>query len=115
MAKLAPKPFAAAPKIDWSDIDASIAAERAFWKRIEDAEAALPEDEIVGVHCKWTVADGYAHYIVTKASPLTLAHVHMGDGYCVQPPMIRGLRTADVLAIKRQNAGWRKLCGPREA
>jgi hypothetical protein len=115
MAKLAPKPFAAAPKINWSDLDTSIQAERAFWKQIDDAEAALPEGEIVGVHCKWNVADGYAHYVVTKASPLTLAHVDVGDGYTVQPPMIRGLRKDDVLAIKRQNAGWRKLCGPREA
>lgn len=56
----------------------------------------LPKGEIVGGIISFSVADGGAYYLVTKAKPLLLQHIDYGDGYRVQYPMIRGLRRADV-------------------
>lgn len=65
---------------------------------------SLPNGEIVGAVVEFSVADGSAVYVVTKAKPLTLAHVPAFDGYKAHPALIRGLRIADVT----QQLQWRK-------
>ena len=100
MAQLSTKPYPF-PAFDWKDLDGSIARSRAFWKGVDAAEAALPEGEIVGVRVSLSVADGSAEYIVVKESPLTLSHVPDGDAYRAHPALIRGLRKADIISMKR--------------
>lgn len=64
---------------------------------LEKASNALPEGEVKGALLSYSVADGHAYYLVTSAKPLKLAHLPFLDGYAVQAPLIRGLRTDDVL------------------
>lgn len=78
-------------------------AEREFWASIDKAEAALGPEDIVGVHLSFSVADGYDEYIVTKARPLTLARIPVGE-YYAHPAMIRGLRKDDIMRVKRAHA-----------
>jgi hypothetical protein len=70
------------------------------------ARAKNPGD-MVGETIKWGVADGYAVYMIVKQKPLIVQHVDWGDGYRVDPIMIRGLRLSDV----RQKVEARKLFG----
>jgi hypothetical protein len=52
--------------------------------------------EWVGAIISWSVADGYATYMVAQQNPLVMAHVFYGDGYEVDPIMIRGLELSDI-------------------
>ena len=52
--------------------------------------------EWVGALISWSVADGYASYMVAEQSPLVMAHIDYGDGYQVDPIMIRGLVLSDI-------------------
>lgn len=45
---------------------------------------------------KFSVADGYAWYIVKSRKPLVLQHVDYSDGYRASTPLIRGLRLSDI-------------------
>lgn len=65
-------------------------------KEAADAARAKSPGDMVGETLRWQVADGYAVYMVVKQKPLTVAHVNEGDGYQVDPIMIRGLRLSDV-------------------
>lgn len=51
---------------------------------------------LVGEIIRFQIADGYAQYMVKKEKPLQLVHLHVGDGYQIDPIMIRGLRLSDV-------------------
>lgn len=76
---------------DWQEKEAA-----ALKKLQDEARAKAPKDELAGEILRFGVADGYAQYLVKRSKPLTLAHIHMGDGYQVHPAMIRGLRLRDV-------------------
>lgn len=106
MAKLSTKPY--------SDFPAGVGG----WRERYDAQSkkmtelkaasnALPDGEVVGAVLQWQVADGYASYIVTKASPLTLAALPFADEYTVSPVLIRGLRKGDVLEMLASARRWR--------
>ncbi len=69
--------------------------EKALEAAAKAARAKNPGD-MVGETIKWGVADGYAVYMIVKEKPLTVQHVDHGDGYRVDPIMIRGLRLSDV-------------------
>lgn len=61
--------------------------------------------DLTGALLQWQRADGYALYVVTKHSPLTISHLPIGDAYSVEPALIRGLREADVREqIRRHEA-----------
>ena len=64
---------------------------------------------IVGKVISFPHADGYAHYIVVKESPLTVASIPVGDRWQVSGIMIRGLRKADVEAMVRRDAAMKSL------
>lgn len=48
--------------------------------------------------------DGYAVYMVTKASPLTISLLDFGDCWTIEDALIRGINKRDVLEHKRRNA-----------
>jgi hypothetical protein len=61
------------------------------------ASAEIPEGgDVKGAFLKFSVADGYAHYVVTASSPLTVAHVPYGDSYKTSAAAIRGLTVDEV-------------------
>ena len=51
---------------------------------------------IVGKVISFPYADGAAHYVVVKDSPLTVAPIPVGDKWQMSGIMIRGLRKSDV-------------------
>jgi len=80
----------------------------------DDAMAGLEQEsggvdidggEVVGILLAFPVADGYAHYRVSKASPLTLQHVPYGDAWRISAAHIRGLRKADAIESERRRRG----------
>jgi hypothetical protein len=78
-------------------------------KAAADAARAKNPGDMVGETLRWGVADGYAVYMVVKQKPLTVTHVHQGDGYRVDPIMIRGLRLSDVRERVAGEKAMRKL------
>jgi hypothetical protein len=74
----------------------------------EKLKAAHPGN-YVGELLRWQVADGYACYIVVQERPLQVAHLDVGDGYCVDPILIRGLRMDDVRAMVERERAWERL------
>ena len=66
-------------------------------------------DSIVGKVISFPFADGYAHYIVFKESPLTVAPIPVGDRWQVSEIMIRGLRKADIESMVRRDAAMKSL------
>jgi hypothetical protein len=75
---------------------------------------ALAENEVVGGLIRFQVADGYAYYLVTKESPLTLEWVPFGDNWQVSAPTIRGLRKADVLGMLAWERKMSSLFGKKK-
>jgi len=57
----------------------------------------IDRGDVEGVVLQFPFADGYAYYLVTKATPLTVEHLPIGDAWEVNPALIRGLRKQDVL------------------
>jgi len=92
-----------------ADWEAHFKAESAALQELRERAASLPEGEVVGAFLSFPVADGFAHYVVTKARPLTVAHVPFGDGYRVAPMMIRGMRKSDVLAMVKRERAYARL------
>jgi len=52
--------------------------------------------KLVGSVVRFGVADGYAQYMIASEKPLTLVHLHFGDGYQIPEAHIRGLRLSDL-------------------
>tara|TARA_Y100000310_G_scaffold280329_1_gene299985 strand:- start:328 stop:630 length:303 start_codon:yes stop_codon:yes gene_type:complete len=52
--------------------------------------------DLTGSILRWQRADSWAYYVVTKHSPLTIAHIDICDGWRIEPALIRGLRITDV-------------------
>lgn len=103
MAQLHKNPYPMPTNKDWR-LEFDLQGEEIA--RLRKTSAALPEGEIVGGLIKFQIADGYAHYLVTKASPLTVQWVPYCDNYQASAPTIRGLNKADI----QQMLGWeRKL------
>ena len=83
-------------KIDHrADLKAEIEREREWLEALKQELRAKSEGELVGEQLLWQRADGYARYIIVCERPLELAHLHIGDGYQVEPELIRGLRLQD--------------------
>lgn len=96
MAQLHKNPYPMPTSKDWRlEFDLQCAE----MARLRKVSAALPEGEIVGGLIKLQVADDYAHYLVTKASPLTVQWVPYCDNYQASAPTIRGLNKADILQM----------------
>jgi hypothetical protein len=93
-----------------------------FWQREEaaiDTQVARSREnykatgDIVGLNYRSQVADGYAEYIVTKARPLTLMHISLGDGYSIPTPHLRGLNKADIVEFNEREERLSVLFGSR--
>jgi hypothetical protein len=95
------------------DIDAYVKRHSRLIDELTQESNALPEGVIVGGVIKFQVADGYAMYLVVKDKPLTLQHLPFGDGYCVNPAMIRGLRRVDIVEMLTRERSWAKLFSNR--
>lgn len=83
----------------------------ALWKRhdkmvrdLAGRSASLDPDgpSLVGALIRFSVADGYALYVVSKDSPLTLRHVPYGDAYEAHPATVRGVTAETVRGELRQ-------------
>lgn len=57
----------------------------------------LPKGDIKGGVIRFSVADGYAYYLVTKLRPLTIMHLPFGDAYSIPYAHVRGLNKADIV------------------
>jgi hypothetical protein len=76
------------PTTDWSssDINSEIKKEDAALEQLQKDHDVL----------YFPVGDGYAYYVVSNWTPLTLSHVPFGDCWKIPDSMIRGLRIIDV-------------------
>lgn len=74
-----------------------------YLARTDKALAALDPDRLM----RFPVADGSAIYYVVKDSPLTLAHLPVGDAYAISRAHLRGLRTADLHQQRAFETWWR--------
>ena len=65
------------------DFEAMLRDEDIFWKEVEAADKKLGPGLQIGRLVQWSVADGYASYLVDKITPRTvhLLHIPFGDGY----------------------------------
>lgn len=88
------------------DHQATEAAETKWLEKLKEELRAKSEGDLVGERVKWSAADGYAVYIITKQRPLTLAHVALGDAYQANGATIRGFRLQDAKAQVRADRKW---------
>lgn len=81
--------------------DAPFEAQRMVWlDRLELELKRKSPGEFVGRVLRWQRCDGYAEYVVVEQRPvLKIAHLDAGDGYAVEPALIRGLNVEDVSAM----------------
>jgi hypothetical protein len=85
----------------------------AAWCRGEHESVGVRPGPLVGEVISWPVADGKAQYMVYTTKPLALLHLDYGDGYQVDPIMIRGLRVTDVKEKVRQAKALSEIFGRR--
>jgi hypothetical protein len=86
------------PRIDWSDFEVTN-------RRIEAWAIALAEnargrgriDPEIGRIVKFSIADGYAEYVVFGTRPLQL--IHVPESYDISGAHMRGLTLSDVRAL----------------
>jgi hypothetical protein len=86
------------------------------WYDVQIAEIETNTDpdanDLSGSVLRFHVADGYSVYVVTWHSPLTIAHVEIGDAYAIDPAHVRGLRVEDVRLQLRQAQSMRRIFSP---
>lgn len=92
-----------------SDWRADCEAEEADLKALQETSDNVSDGEVEGVMIRFQRGDGYAIYVVSKASPLTLSHVEVGDAWQVEDALIRGLREEDILDMHRRDMSLRTL------
>lgn len=84
-------------------------AERKWLKQAKESLRAANPGEYVGEVLRWQVADGYACYMVMQEKPLKVVHLDIGDGYAVDPILIRGLRILDVKEMVARERAWEAM------
>jgi len=112
MAKLSDKsiPF---PEIedgeDYSDCyKRQITVIGAMQKKSDAIDYNNPKADLTGAILSWQVADGYALYVVTSNSPLSLAHIPLADAWQIESETIRGVNRKTVLSQLSLLASFRK-------
>jgi hypothetical protein len=115
MAQLSKSPYTPTdPSINfqdhgWEAIDRS---QKHLKELIEISDKIDPDDpncDITNAILKFPVADGYAFYIVSKAKPLTLSLIPIGDSYQIMGAAIRGINKAFVLDHLRTKKRFESL------
>lgn len=113
MAKLANKPVDGPWNNESGDWERSYAAATKRLEELQSVSAAIdcgnPDVSLVGALVQFQVADGYAVYVVTKDSPLTLAHVPFGDCWTIPAAHIRGIERSDVIAQLSRAKAFREI------
>lgn len=66
-------------------------------------------DGLTGEVIRFSVADGFAQYVVTSVKPLTLVFIDEMDGYRIPEAHIRGLRLKDVEAMVAREKAWEEM------
>ncbi len=72
------------------------------WVEYEDRWIAERKAEhakrggLAGKEARWHRADGWARYLVVSEEPLVLVHLDVGDGWRIEPALLRGLTLDDV-------------------
>lgn len=91
--------------------DEWVAQEKAQLESAATAARAKAPGGTVGGLLRWQRADGHAVYMVTSERPLKIAHVEVGDGWNIEPALIRGLRLAEVQAMLESERKMQSLFG----
>lgn len=94
-----------------NDWDALWKYEQTEFEKLREASDNLPEGEIIGTILSWPRGDGGAYYIVTKASPLTLTWIPMGDAWQADEATIRGTNKKYILEQQRRSKMLSNLFG----
>jgi hypothetical protein len=100
-------------QIEGEGWEAQHARHEAAFNALAAAAEALPEGTLKGQMLRFPVADGYAHYLIVKDSPLVLQLIPMGDSYTADPALIRGLRRIDALEQIKHYASFKRLFAKR--
>lgn len=91
---------------EWQEeYDQILREEKAELARLQANSDLLDHGNIVGALLAFPVADGEAYYFVIQEKPLVLAHVDVGDGYCLEDWMLKGITRRDIedrLAYRRK-------------
>lgn len=90
------------PVLDFNNRVASRQAYTKFYTELRDyMEQIRPNDEYAGEIVRFSVADGFAEYMVVSISPLWLVHIPLYDGYTFE--YIHRLTSSDIKKkIKQQ-------------
>lgn len=118
MAQIVATPKDIAAAFEWvkgEDYKSYQARSDAMYQKLVEAEAALPDGEVVGAIIYFHFADGHAMYRVASAKPLRLQHLPYADAWHADPALVRGLRLADVEKMVERNRSLAKLFPLRHA
>lgn len=113
MAQLSKRPY---PMPKANDIRERIRLGDKVMAELKQKSLELEPGKIVGAILQFSVADGFAPYIVVKEKPLTLQWIPFLDEYRADPALIRGLRKADIQGRLETDKRWNEIIsrGARE-
>lgn len=113
MAKYDPNPIEFPAFSGTGALEPYFKAQEEALKKLQEASAAIdftkPRVDLTGALVSFQIADGYAYYVVSKNSPLTVRHVPFGDAWQAIEPTIRGLNRDFVLDHLRRTKMMRDL------
>lgn len=96
MATILRAPIAAPQYLSGSFNDYGVVVAAYHGQIQEAAKAEHPGNDMVGRVVRFSVADGYAEYVVWNTKPLQLVWLETGDAYSISVSHARGLRLADI-------------------
>jgi hypothetical protein len=77
-------------------------------------ETAYTDDPLIGEVIQFSIADGYAQYMVWNTEPLELIHLELGDAWQIPDAHARGIRLADVRTMVALQKKLDTLFGDKE-
>lgn len=99
-------PYKQAGSGDLTDLRREIEDEQKFLKELMDNMLTLPTGQVVGAVLQFPMGDGAAYYLVTKASPLTVEHIPVGDAWHAGQETIRGINKDTALRAIKYHKNW---------
>ena len=85
------------------------AKEAAYIESLADRAKMNGTNPLLGEVVRWPRADGFAEYMVWQTKPLQLVHLNVGDGWQIEPELMRGLRLADIRGMVDHDKRLREL------
>lgn len=95
------------------DVDAYFAACLKHEEAVSTWARENSPSDLAGEIIRYPVADGKASYVVYTTKPLALIHLNGGDGYEIDPMMLRGMRVSDVRDAVRHQKALAEIFGSR--